>query len=465
MRDRMLSSPRPDTLGPKNAVTLHAWQNAIIAPPRHPRTQECSHVACVTECYHRPTQKPYHPTMHSCYMRVRQLWSPCWMRDRLLSSPPRNPITQQCSHVACVSECYDRHTQKPYDPVMLNAWPTAIIATQKPYHPTMQSCCMRVRMLWSPYPETLWPSQSCWMRDRLLSSPPRNPITQQCSHVACVSECYDRHTQKPYDPVMLNAWPTAIIATQKPYHPTMQSCCMRVRMLWSPYPETLWPSHVECVTECYHRHSETLSPNNAVMLHAWPNRNPEHLTKARGLLHAPNQLHTLISGRCRHRAFKEIELEMSPSLAATDVTPASCLDESEPACPSNENSNSFVVPSHRNFQSWNLLSFRSSDWVSTTGASWHQAVDTMADTGSFGVEKYGERRCKKATVFLCSFIPSLKTNPGSILVLLCQTLNHFKMHVCFSWIRLGDAKFQLLICLVPNCQYGLLRLGTNLKLG
>ena len=58
MRDRMLSSPHPDTLGPKNAVMLHAWQNAIIAPPRHPRTQECSHVACVTECYHRPTQTP-----------------------------------------------------------------------------------------------------------------------------------------------------------------------------------------------------------------------------------------------------------------------------------------------------------------------------------------------------------------------------------------------------------------------
>lgn len=43
---------------------------------------------------------------------------------------------------------------------------------------------------------------------------------------------------------------------------------------------------------------------------------------------------------------------------------------------------------------------------------------------------------------LCSFIPSSKTNPGSILVLVCQTLNHFKMHVCYScWIRLEDAKF------------------------
>ena len=107
---------------------------------------------------------------------------------------------------------------------------------------------------------------------------------------------------------------------------------------------------------------------------------------------------TLISGRSKHRAFKNIEFETSPnSVAATHVTPAPCLDESEPACPSDSNSY-LPIQTLSNFQR-NLWSFRSSDWVSTTGASWHQ-VDTMADTGSFGCKKYQERRCKRATVFL-----------------------------------------------------------------
>ena len=266
MRDGMLSSPHPETLWHDNAVMLHACPNAIIAPPRNPVTQQGSHVACVTECYHRPTQKPYDTTMQSCCMRVRLLSSPhpetLWPNKAVMLHAWRNAVTQQCSHVACVSECYHRPTQKPCDP-------------------TRQSCCMRDGMLSSPHPETLWHDNAVMLHacPNAIIAPPRNPVTQQGSHVACVTECYHRLTQKPYDTTMQwccmhdgmlssphpeTLWPNSHVAcvtecyhrpTQKPYDTTMQWCCMHDRVLSSPHPETLTQqgSHVACVTECYHR--------------------------------------------------------------------------------------------------------------------------------------------------------------------------------------------------------------------
>lgn len=137
---------------PSNAVMLHTWPNAIIAPPRNSMPQQCSHVACCR-------------------------------RDRMLSSPPRNPMTQQCSHVACVTECYHRPTQKPYM--------------------TLPSCCVHDRILSSPHPETLWPNNVVMLHvwPNAFIAPPRNPMiqqpmTQQCIHVACCMR--DRMISSPY---------------------------------------------------------------------------------------------------------------------------------------------------------------------------------------------------------------------------------------------------------------------------
>ena len=275
------------------------------------------------EWKHRPNQKPCDPTMQSCCMRGRMLSSPhrkpfdptmqsCCMRDRMLSSP--HP--------------------KPFDPTMQSCWMRVRMLyhrpTQKPYDTTRQSCCMRERLLSSPHPETLWhdnavmlhawqnaiiaPPETIWPNNAVMLhawpnaiiAPPRNPVTQQGSHVARVRECYHRPTQTPYDTTMQSCCMRDRMLSSphpKPFDPTMQSCCMRVRMLSSPHPETLWHnhavmlhawgnaiiapprhpmtrqcSHVACVTECYHR----------------PTRNPENLTKACGLLRAPNLLLLLL---------------------------------------------------------------------------------------------------------------------------------------------------------------------------
>lgn len=142
---------------------------------------------------------------------------------------------------------------------------------------------------------------------------------------------------------------------------------------------------------------------------------------------------TLISGRSKHMVFKKIEFERSPnSVAATHVTPAPCLDESEPACPSD--SNSYLPQTFRE---------TSGDFGPLIGWAPLELPGTkLTQWQTLEVSDVKNTKREDAKGLLCSFIPSSKTNPGSILVLVCQTLNHFKMHVCYScWIRLEDAKF------------------------
>ena len=238
MRDRMLSSPHPETLWPNNAVMLHAWQNAIIAPPE--------------------TLWPNNAVMlHAWQNAIIAPPETLWPNHAVMLHAWQNAIIAPPA------------TLWPNNSVMLHAWQNAIIAHPKPFDPTMQSCCMRDRMLSSPHPKPFWPNNAVMLhawQNAIIAPPetfwPNNAVMLHAWQNATIAP---PETLWPNNAVMLHAWQNAIIAppetlwpnnaviiacvtecyhrpTQKPYDTTMQSCCMRDRMLSSPHPKP-WKPH------------------------------------------------------------------------------------------------------------------------------------------------------------------------------------------------------------------------------